>query len=198
MLTAKYALPSGSTGAMLRAERERGSQLGREADRYTSQGKFFPDELALEVVRRWLDRHTNGGFVLDGFPRTRPQAIAFDAELNARSRPLEIAVSLEITEEEIRRRVTTRLTCESCGATFGAQRDDLREGDACPKCGAPLGRRNDDTQSALTERLAQEHEFTAPVLDYYAGRGLLARLDANGGSDKIFTGLCALLETEAA
>lgn len=187
MLSAKYGIPSASTGALLRGERARGTALGREADAWTSRGKLFPDEIALEVVRQWLARHGGEGFLLDGFPRTVGQAKAFDEDIDA-------VFHLALSDEAIRGRVASRITCAHCGASFSATLHRVSEGDACPSCGRPLVRRRDDTAAALAERLEQHRLHTGPVVDFYRAMGCLADVDASTGRDVVFQRLCELIE----
>lgn len=191
MLAAKYRLPSASTGALLREERARGTALGREADSWTSRGRFFPDEIAMQVVRRWLDRHGDEGFLLDGFPRTLGQAQAFDV-------PLDAVFHLAVSDEVIRERVASRITCASCGASFSALLDRVREGEACPSCGQPLVRRRDDTAEALGERLEQHRRLSGPVVEYYRAAGALREVDAAAGRESVFEKICASIEREVA
>jgi adenylate kinase len=190
MLSAKYQLPAASTGALLREERARGTELGREADAWTSRGMFFPDEVAMAVVRQWLVQHGSEGFVLDGFPRTIGQARAFDE-------PLDAVFHLALSDDEIRERVASRITCTHCGASFSEKLHAVREGDACTSCGEILVRRRDDTPQALEERLEQHRRHTAPVIDFYREAGQLIELDAVTGREAVFQKLCEAIEEEA-
>ncbi len=190
MISAKYNIPSASTGALLREERARGTALGREADAWTSRGMFFPDDIAMQVVRQWLARHPEAGFLLDGFPRTIGQARAFDEKLD-------VVFHLSLSDEAIRERVASRITCTHCGASFSETMHRVRDGDACPACGQALVRRRDDTADALEERLEQHRRHTAPVVDFYRSSGCLVDVDASAGRDSVFHALCALIEEGA-
>jgi adenylate kinase len=187
MLSAKYRLPAASTGALLREERARGTALGREADAWTSRGMFFPDEIAMEVVRQWLARQGGAGFVLDGFPRTIGQARAFDE-------PIDAVFHLALSDEEIFERVASRITCTHCGASFSEKLHAVREGDACPACGEILVRRRDDTAHTIHERLEQHRMHTVPVIDFYRGRGQIIDVDAATGRDAVFQKLSEAIE----
>jgi adenylate kinase len=187
MLAAKYDLPSASTGALLREERACGTALGREADSWTSRGMFFPDEIALRVVRQWLSACGSSGFLLDGFPRTVGQARAFDEELDA-------VFHLALSDDAIRERVASRITCTHCGASFSAKLHGVREGDACLACGKPLVRRRDDKPEALEERLEQHRLNTEPVIDFYRRADRLTELDAAAGREAVFQKLCEAIE----
>lgn len=187
MLAAKYKLPHASTGALLREERARGTELGREADAWTSRGMLFPDEIAMNVVRQWLAAHGGEGFVLDGFPRTIGQARAFDE-------PLDAVFHLALSDDAIRERVASRITCSQCGASFSEKLHHVREGNACPSCGEPLVRRRDDTPQALEERLEQHRTHTAPVVDFYRANGQIIEIDAATGREAVFQKLCESIE----
>jgi adenylate kinase len=185
LLSATFGISAASTGAMLRAEKAKGSEIGREADSWTSQGRLFPDELALRVVWQWIDGRKR--FILDGFPRTVGQAEAFDAGLEERGLPLDQVYFLELPEETIRERMSSRLTCSDCGAVFNEKFHNLTSGATCPTCTkGELARRNDDTIAALDNRLAQYREHTLPVAEHYRSRGLLHSIDASAGRDAVY------------
>jgi adenylate kinase len=196
LLSATFGIPATSTGAMLRDEKARGSAIGLEADRWTSQGRLFPDELALRVVWSWIDGRDR--FILDGFPRTVSQAEAFDRGLSERRLALDVVYLLTLPEDLVRERMTTRLTCPECGSVFNEKFHHMNAGAPCPKCGAALGRRQDDTPGALDERLAQYREQTLPVATHYRGQGLLQEVDVTPGRDEVFQHLYQDVFEEAA
>lgn len=196
LLSATFGIPAASTGAMLRAENARGSELGREAERWTSQGKLFPDEIALRVVWQWIGGRTR--FVLDGFPRTLGQAAAFDAGLDERGLPLDVVYLLDLPEETIRERMCSRLTCISCGAVYNESFHGIDEKSPCPACGAQLARRADDTHEALDRRMAQYREETLPVAGHYSEKGLLRTINASPGRDEVFHTLYEDVQKETA
>ena len=169
---------------MLRAERARGTALGLEADAYTSKGCLFPDHLALRVVGEWLDGRTR--FILDGFPRTVGQAVAFDSLLLSRSLPLDTVYLLELPDADVRARMLGRLTCSSCGAVFNETFHKITAQTPCPHCRGALTRRTDDTVEALDQRLAQYAEITRPVADHYRAQGILKAVDVRPGRDAVF------------
>ena len=187
LLAATFGIPSASTGAILREEKARESQIGAEAERWTIHGKLFPDELAVRVVWKWLDNRRR--FILDGFPRTLGQARSFDDGLEERNVPLDVVYFLRLSDEVVRERVTTRLTCSQCGSVFNEKFHDVSIDAPCPRCHGELARRDDDTDDALDRRLVQFREQTLPVAHHYRDKGLLKEVDATDGRDAVFTRL---------
>jgi len=197
LLAEKTGLPSASTGAMLRQERLAGSELGIEAEKWTKDGKLFPDDLAMRVVKHWLDSGRWDGFLLDGFPRTLGQAETFDQLLEERGiRDDLLVLQLDLPEAAIMARVADRLTCQDCGATYGASFHKLSEKDPCPACGGHLERRGDDTSAALENRLTQYRELTLPVCDHYRSSGRLCTIDASQTREVIHQAILDAVESE--
>ena len=193
-LAKTFGIPHVSTGALLRSECSRGTALGREADSWTSRGLLVPDELAVRIVASWMAGH-GPRFLFDGFPRTTAQAEHLDAVLAKAATPLDLVIFLDLGDAEIRRRILDRLTCDACGATFGAGLHGLASGGSCPKCGGILIRRKDDTGEALAERMRVYRESTLPVVTHYREKfpSIFHRIDAGEGSDAIFAKLTALV-----
>lgn len=196
LLSAAFGIPAASTGAMLREERAKGSAVGLEAAQWTDQGKLFPDELALRVVWHWIDGRTR--FILDGFPRTVGQAQAFDAGLKERDLPLDAVFFLDLSDEIIRERMLSRLTCSQCSSVYNERFHNVTEKTPCPACGGKLFRRNDDTEAALNQRLEQYREHTLPVVDFYRESGVLKKIDASPGRDIVFESLYLEISGEKA
>ena len=184
---ARWGVPITSTGELLRREHNLGTDLGLEADRFTSLGQLVPDEVVIESVGAWLDAtpETASGFILDGTPRTLGQAVALDEMLSRRGLPLTDAVVLEIKPETVADRVRHRLVCERCGRAFRLGTDVREAAAACPACGGVLERRKDDHAEALAVRMAEYEEKTAPLLPFYEARGLLRRLSGEGTVDAV-------------
>jgi len=185
LLSSTFGIPAASTGAIMREEAARGTVLGKEAQLWTSQGKLFPDELALKIAKHWIGRHKR--FILDGFPRTLPQAEAFDAWLAEHGMPLDRAYLLELPDDVIAERVLGRLTCASCGSVFNVTFHRLTDKDECPICHGHLEHRGDDTPETLARRLAEYRKLTYPLIEYYRKNGILLEIDAIIGRDKIFS-----------
>ncbi len=187
LLSATFGIPSASTGAILREESRLGTDLGKEAARWTDHGSLFPDELALKVVWSWMGDKTR--FILDGFPRTIGQALAFDDGLEKRNLPLDAVYFLELSDEDIRKRMLSRLTCKECGSVFNETFHNVTLETPCPSCGGTLHRRADDTVESLEQRLEQYREHTLPVAEHYRKSGLLHPVDSSSGRDAVFSEL---------
>lgn len=193
MITAHYDIEAASPGSILRQEKEAGTELGREAASYTSRGLLAPDVLVLAVIEGWLDRHS-GGFVFDGFPRTIVQADALGKMLAARETPLDVVLSLEVPLEIIRERVLRRLICKDCRLIVSVGWQVAEAGAPCPRCGGVLEHRADDTLETLEERMREYHEKSEPLVDYYAERGVLARIDSARAPESVFADIREVLE----
>ena len=189
-----FGIPHVSTGALLRSECQRGTELGREADSFTSRGGLVPDELAVRIVTAWMTDH-GCRFIFDGFPRTVAQAEKLDAALIPLHAPLDLVILLDLDEMQIRRRIMERLSCLSCGATFSTGLHGYEIGSHCPICKNPLVRRNDDTDEALSQRLEVYRIQTLPVVTFYqrSAPDILHRVDAGRGSDAIFNEISLLI-----
>lgn len=187
LLAATFGMPNTSTGAMLRAEQAKGSPLGEEAARWTKEGKLFPDDLALRVVWHWINGHDR--FILDGFPRTVGQAEAFDQGLAERGLHLDQVYFLDVPDSLVKQRMSTRLTCTSCGAVYNESFHDVSLSTPCPNCGGALARRADDTDTALEQRLLQYRELTLPVVEHYRALNLLTRIDSSPERYEVYMAL---------
>ena len=195
LLSAAFGIPAASTGAILRAEKTRGSEVGREAEKWTNHGLLVPDELALRIVWQWMNKRTR--FLFDGFPRTLGQAESFDAGLDQRGLPLDAVYLLDLPEDTIRNRMVSRLTCPGCGAVYNEAFHRITGESPCPACGATLSRRSDDTNEALDQRMTQYREQTLPVAVHYRKKGLLKQVDASPGRDAVFNALYEDMQVEA-
>lgn len=193
LIKARYGIEPTSTGAMLRDEKRRGTQLGIEADHLTSQGQLVPDALILELVSRWLT--INGdSFVFDGFPRTLSQGRELERLLEKRKLPLDFVFFFNVAPEEIRNRVLHRVTCEACGRIFSTGLQVHSAEESCPVCGGKLGRRSDDTLEALERRMVEYREKTEPLVPFYRSRGVLVELAAASSPETVFAEISSILE----
>ena len=193
-IASSFGIPHVSTGALLRYESASGTPLGLEADSWTCRGFLVPDELAIRIITTWIAG--NGTiFLFDGFPRSVAQAEYLDYSLTALHAPLDLIILLELSEGEIRRRISDRLSCLKCGATYGGMLHGHVEGSPCPRCGEALIRRNDDTVEALEQRLRIYRQLTLPVVGYYnrTAPQLLHRIKAEVGTDAVFSAISQLI-----
>ncbi len=191
-LVERYGIPQISTGDMLRDARRRGTQLGEEAARYMDAGELVPDEVVIGIVEERLERpDAEGGFVLDGFPRTTDQAEAL-ADMSV---TIEVVVSLEVPESELVRRLSGRLVCPECGAAFHEEFNPPSSDDVCDECGHQgLVKREDDRPEVVRERLAEYREKTQPLVEFYRERGLLVEVDGEGSPDEVAERIESVLE----
>lgn len=193
MIKARYQIEPTSPGAMLREELRRGTPLGIEADRLTSQGQLASDATVIQLVENWLATHGDA-FVFDGYPRTLGQADSLEALLRRRENPIEVVFYFNVPVEVIRERVLHRLTCEGCGRIFSTGLQ-LPEGcQVCPVCQGSLVRRKDDTAEALERRMLEYREKTEPLIDFYRQRGVLHELSAAERPETVFAEISTVLE----
>jgi adenylate kinase len=193
LIQRKYHIPATSTGAILRREAKLKTPVGHEADRIISKGALAPDELVLRLVGQWLDQNQKT-FLFDGFPRTVPQAVAFEQLLAPRQIPLDVAIFLEVSEATIAFRMAHRLTCSQCGKVVSLGRHVQSATERCPNCGGKLEIRSDDNRSALALRLEEFRKKCLPLIDFYSERGLLAMVDADREVDTVFEQISRVIE----
>ena len=185
-LAREWGVPHVATGDMLREAVAAGAPLGREAKRYMDQGALVPDDVIIGLVRERLGApDAAGGFLLDGFPRTIPQAEALDRVLKDLGGGLDTVVYFDVGEGELLRRLTGRRLCRACGTSFHAVSNPPRQPGTCDACGGELYQRDDDSEATVRNRLAVYARQTAPLLDYYRGRGLLSSVQGEGRIEDI-------------
>lgn len=179
-----------STGDLLREEVKSGSALGAEAKTYMDAGKLVPDQLIIDMVKARIESPAglgtgSGGWILDGFPRTLPQAEALDANLSSEN-ALTHVISFAVPEEVLMGRLTGRRTCSKCGAIWHIEHKPTSKDGVCDQCGGELTQRSDDREEAIGKRLEVYRSQTAPLLAYYRDRGVLREIDANRSPDVVF------------
>jgi adenylate kinase len=179
-----------STGALLREHVENGTELGKQAEPILARGEYLPDELMCPILADWLGRQ-NGGWVLDGFPRSVPQAVFLDDWLAGRGLRIDAAVSLEVPFEQLLARIQSRVECPEC--RWSGQRSQLGSGDQCPECGTSAGRRADDSERNFLSRHAEFVSLTQPVIGRYRQLGVLSACDATPPQDEVAAKLLTLL-----
>jgi adenylate kinase len=183
-LSRHYVVPHISTGDMLRAAVKADTELGRKAGELMAAGDLVPDDIMVGIVEERLDHDdtTQRGYILDGFPRTVPQAEAL-AEITA-TRPLDVVVDLSVPTEVVLRRLASRRVCVDCGANY-ALATPPRYGWRCDNCGGEVVQRSDDTPEAIKHRLEEYERNTAPLIEWYRDRDLLAIIDGQGELDDV-------------
>ncbi len=194
MVAGKYHIPHISTGDIFRANIKEGTELGNKAKEYMDQGLLVPDELVVDLV---VDRLTwddaKEGYVLDGFPRTIPQAEALTRALEGKGEKLDFAIDIEIPDQNIIDRMGGRRACVACGATYHIVNIPPQIEGICDKCGAELILRDDDKPETVIKRLEVYHEQTQPLIDYYQSEGVLKEVDGTLDMDNVFSGICEIL-----
>jgi len=189
-LAAEWGVPQIATGDMLREAASAGTALGRQAKTYMDRGALVPDDVIIGLIaERLAQPDAKRGFILDGFPRTIPQAEALDRLLKDLGRPLDRVVFLDVSEPELLRRLTGRRSCPVCQATYHLVSAPPRQADVCDRCGNALIQRVDDREETVRKRLAVYADQTAPLLDYYRNQRLLASISGEGDPDTVRTGI---------
>ncbi len=180
-LAARFGIPQISTGDMLRAARREGTPLGRKAEEYMNAGKLVPDEVVIGLVEERLQQpDAQGGFILDGFPRTIPQAEALDAVLQKLGRAQLRVIDVQVPEATLKERLGGRLSCPKDGASYHLKFSPPKQPGVCDIDGTALIVRADDQPEAIAKRLAEYHEKTAPLAGYYQKAGELRVVDGVG------------------
>lgn len=186
MLSVRAGIPHISTGDILRSAVAEGTPLGKRAKEIIDAGHLVPDDIMIELVRDVLRKpEAKDGFILDGFPRTLPQAEALtvllaDIHINSFA-----VVELDVDEEELVRRLGNRLVCESDGRIYSMEMGGVDRGSPCPDCGGRLVQREDDREETVRRRLRVYHQATAPVLEYYQSLGVLVHVDGKGTAETV-------------
>ena len=194
MIASKYQIPHISTGDIFRANIKNGTELGKKAKSYMDQGLLVPDELTVDLV---IDRLANddckNGYILDGFPRTIPQAEALDAALAKLGEKMDYAIDVDVPDENIVSRMSGRRACTGCGATYHIVYNPSKKGDCCEVCGEKLILRDYDKPETVQKRLNVYHEQTQPLIDYYTKQGILKAVDGTQDMNDVFTAITNIL-----
>mgnify|MGYP000504786219 CR=1 FL=1 len=193
-IAAKYDIPHISTGDIFRANIKNGTELGNKAKTYMDQGLLVPDELVVDlVVDRVQQDDCKNGYVLDGFPRTIPQAEALDKALAALGDKVDYAIDVNVPDENIVNRMGGRRACVGCGATYHLVYAPTKTEGICDVCGKELILRDDDKPETVQKRLNVYHEQTQPLIDYYTGQGVLKTVDGTKNLDEVFGDIVKIL-----
>lgn len=190
----KYHIPQISTGDILRAAVKEGTELGRKAKEFMDAGKLVPDEVVIGIVEERLKQpDARQGFILDGFPRTVPQAQALDGALAKMGAKIDHVVSVDVDEEALVTRLTGRRTCKNCGQMYHISFTPSQKEGVCDKCGGELYQRDDDNEATVRSRLATYNQATKPLIDYYTAKGLVRPIAGVGSIEDIFNKITAIL-----
>ena len=195
MIAEKYTIPHISTGDIFRANIKEGTELGQQAKEYMDKGLLVPDELVVNlVVDRLTWEDAKNGYVLDGFPRTIPQAEALTKALAEKGEKVDFAIDIDVPDENIIERMGGRRACVSCGATYHIVNIPPKVEGICDVCGAKLILRDDDQPETVKKRLDVYHEQTQPLIDYYTAEGVLKEVDGTVDMMDVFQAITELLE----
>ena len=187
-------IPHISTGDIFRANIKQGTELGKKAKSYMDAGELVPDELVCDlVVDRIQQDDCTEGFILDGFPRTIPQAEALTEALNAIEQKMEYALNIDVPDENIIHRMAGRRACVGCGATYHLEFAPTKVEGICDVCGEKLILRDDDKPETVTNRLNVYHAQTKPLIDYYDKKGIVYTIDGTQSMDKVFSDIRKIL-----
>ena len=193
-IAAKYEIPHISTGDIFRANIKNGTELGMKAKAYMDQGALVPDELTCDLVMdRIAQDDCERGFVLDGFPRTIPQAEALTNALNKIGQSMDYAIDVDVPDENIVNRMSGRRACVNCGATYHIVFNPTKVDGVCDTCGDKIVLRNDDKPETVQNRLSVYHEQTQPLIDYYREQKILKSVDGTKPMDEVFSDIVAIL-----
>jgi len=193
-ITSKYLIPHISTGDIFRANIKNGTELGKKAKTYMDQGLLVPDELVVDlVVDRVNQEDCTNGYVLDGFPRTIPQAEALDKALTEMGQSIDYAINVEVPDENIVRRMSGRRACVNCGATYHIVYAPTKKENVCDTCEGELILRDDDKPETVQKRLNVYHEQTKPLIDYYTKQDKLVEVDGTIDIEKVFDAIVNIL-----
>ncbi len=194
MIAEKYGVPHISTGDIFRANIKNGTQLGMEAKKYMDQGLLVPDELTVKIL---LDRvageDCKNGYVLDGFPRTIPQAQVLDEALPELGDQIDYAINVDVPDEKIIKRMGGRRACLSCGATYHIEHVPPKKEGVCDVCGQELVLRDDDKPETVKNRLQVYHDQTQPLIDFYTQKNVLRTVDGTADMQDVFAAIVAIL-----
>ncbi len=194
MLAAKYDIPHISTGDIFRANIKNGTELGAKAKEYMDKGLLVPDELVVDLIMdRFKADDCKNGYILDGFPRTIPQAEALDNALSAVGESIDYAINVEVPDENIVNRMSGRRACVGCGATYHIKYSPTKVEGKCDACNGDLIIRDDDKPETVLNRLEVYHNQTQPLIDYYSGKGVMKEVDGTVDMQVVFDSIVAIL-----
>lgn len=193
-IAAKYSIPHISTGDIFRANIKNNTELGQKAKTYMDKGELVPDELVVDLIMdRFKQPDAANGYVLDGFPRTIPQAEALDKALAANGESVDFAINVEVPDENIIKRMGGRRACVGCGATYHIEFNAPKVEGVCDTCGEKLILRDDDKPETVKNRLSVYHDQTQPLIEYYNKKNVLREVDGTMAMDDVFDAIVEIL-----
>jgi adenylate kinase len=193
-IAAKYNVPHISTGDIFRANIKNNTELGQKAKAFMDKGELVPDSLVLDLIMdRFTEDDCKNGYVLDGFPRTIPQAEALSDALKANGEKVDFAINIDVPDENIINRMGGRRACVGCGATYHIQFNAPKVEGVCDACGEKLILRDDDKPETVKNRLNVYHTQTQPLIDFYEKAGVLVNIDGTQDMDKVFADIVKVL-----
>lgn len=194
LISAKYNVEHISTGDIFRANIKGNTPLGQKAQSYISKGLLVPDEVTIELVKDYLDTNNfENGYILDGFPRTIPQAEAFDSYLESKNLKLDYVINVNVPDEFILDRMAGRRACLKCGATYHVISNPPKKDGICDNCASELVQRDDDKPETVSKRLEVYHAETQPLIDHYSDKAKYIMLDGTKSVDDVFSDLVKML-----
>lgn len=195
MIAERYGIPHISTGDIFRANIKEGTELGRKAKTYMDKGELVPDELVVDlVVDRLAKDDAKKGYILDGFPRTIPQAEALDEALLKMDEKIDYAIDVDVPDDDIIARMSGRRACVACGGTFHIVNVPPKKEGICDLCGGELILRDDDRPETVQNRLNVYHNQTQPLIDYYNKKEILKTVDGTKGMKEVFADIISIVE----
>jgi adenylate kinase len=194
-ISEQYNIPHISTGDILRENVREDTPLGKKAKTYMDKGALVPDSVLIDIIKDRLQKpDTRKGFLLDGFPRTLPQAESLDGILDDINKDLDAVVDIEVSTMELVKRLSGRLTCRNCGATYNVKTNPPKYDNICDACGGELYQRADDTENAIRNRIDVYKKQTSPLIDYYKKKGILMDIDGEREIDEVRSDISKALE----
>jgi adenylate kinase len=194
-ISEQHNIPHISTGDILRENVREDTPLGKKAKAYMDKGALVPDSVLIDIIKDRLQKpDTRKGFLLDGFPRTLPQAESLDGILDDINKDLNAVVDIEVGTLELVKRLSGRLTCRNCGATYNVKTNPPKSDNICDACGGELYQRADDTENAIRNRIDVYKKQTSPLIDYYKKKGILVDIDGDREIDEVRSDISKALE----
>jgi len=195
----KYGVPHIATGDIFREIIASSSEIGKKVEKYVKSGELVPDEIVNKIVRERLSRpDCRDGFILDGYPRTVEQAKALDRALENAGEKLDLVIELEVSDDEIVRRLSNRRVCRNCGAIYHLINNPPKIPGKCDKCQGELYQREDDREDIIRNRLRVYRERTKPLIDYYLKRGILVKVNGNPKVNEVWEQIRKILDEQIA